>query len=294
MLPRRLILASLLAVSVLTAGCVKDAVSTLGELQRVRTEINKKFGEDVNVHLAQGPSLILTITYINSSLNDKTPAERGQRAEQTAQLVKANYQKIQSVGEIWVVFIRRQTRFGFFHYSEGLDVYGFDKQGQRLALPNRTGNPSGSKSASAVSNEYRYLEATNESDIVLNGLQLEGQPGGNKGLVVLPHFKVSGNVKFQKAVPPAKVSFDIASYSDKEEFEQVTPIAFIADGRTIIKTEGAFEGGNTQFCYLTVAYADFRRMIAAEQLTIKLGAKEYPLTPDQFAGLQNMIAVLKD
>ena len=85
MIPRRIILASIFAVSVVATGCIKDAAKTLGELHGVRGEINKKFGEDVNVHLSQGGSLSLTITFINSALNEKTPAERARRAEETAQ-----------------------------------------------------------------------------------------------------------------------------------------------------------------------------------------------------------------
>lgn len=289
MLPRRIILASVLAVSVLAAGCVKEAARTLGELQGVRSEIYTRFGEDVNVHLGQGVRQVLTITFINSPLNDRTQPERGQRAMETAQVVKANYPRIQSVAEIWVVFIRQQTRLVVFHYSESLDAYGFDKDGQRLRPPV---TPGVKPPSPTFSTGYRYLETTNETDVSADGLQLEGEPGGSKGLVVLAHYKVSGNVKVQKVVPPAKVSFDIASYSDKQEFEQVTPIIFMADGRPIVKTEGTFSGTNTQFCYLTVAYADFRKLVSAQQVTITMGARVYPLTPVQLGELRKMDSLL--
>jgi hypothetical protein len=275
---------------VLASGCIKDAAKTLGELQGVRSEINKKFGEDVNVHLGTGETLTLTITFINSKLNDKTQSERGQRAIETAQLVKANYPRIQSVAEIWVVFLRQKSYFFVFHTSDAFEVYGFDKNGQRLSLPS---GPGVKQRAPTFGTGFRYLPGTNESEVSADGLQLEGEPGGNNGLVVLVHFKVSGNVQVQKANPPAKVSFDIASYSDKEEFEQVTPIEFSADGRTVLKTEGKFESGNTQFCYLTVAYSDFRKLLTAQQVTIKLGAKEYPLTPVQIGELRKMDSVVK-
>lgn len=289
MIPRRIILALLIALSVLTAGC-KEAVKKMGEVQSLAAELSKKFGGDqVFVNLG-GPYQTLTITFINSPLNDKTPVERTKRAEETTQLVKAHYKQIQSLNEIWVVFVRQQTRFVFFHYSEVLEVYGFDKLGQRLSLP---GGPGVKIPSPTFSTGYRYLESTNESDVSADGLQLEGEPGGNKGLVVLVHFKVSGNVRVQKANPPAKVSFDIASYSDKQEFEEVTSIVFLADGRPILKTEGTFSGGNTQFCYLTVAYSDFRKMIAAQQLTIKMGAREYPLTPVQAGELRKMDSLVK-
>lgn len=285
MLSRRIILASILAASVLAAGCVRQAVRTMGELQALNAELAKKFNDQVHVHLAQGANLTLTITFINSALNDKTVAERLARAQETAQIVAAHYARIASVEAIWVAFVREQTRYVVFHYSEGLEVYGFDNNGRRLGAPEPPAD---------VLTGYRYLRETEESEISADGLQLQGTPGGDKGLVVLPHFKVSGNVKVEKAQPPARVFFDIASYSDKQEFEPVTPIVFLADGNPVLKTQGKFEGGNTQFCYLSVAYADFRKMIAAKHLTIQLGAREYPLTPNQFAGLQKMVAVVKE
>src|SRR6476620_7147024 len=104
LLPRRIILASILATSVFAAGCVRQAVRTMGELQTLNAELTKKFGDQIHVHLGEGTKLTLTITFINSALNDKTTADRLARAQETAQLVMAHYARIESVKEIWVAF----------------------------------------------------------------------------------------------------------------------------------------------------------------------------------------------
>ena len=62
----------------------------------------------------------------------------------------------------------------------------------------------------------------------------------------------------------------------------------MADGRPVLQTKGKFSGNDAQFCYLPVPYAAFRKMIAANNLTIKVGAREYSLTPKQFGVVQRM------
>jgi hypothetical protein len=289
MLPRQTLLAVILAVSVFASGCLKQAVKTMSDLQAVHDEITKKFGDAVHINLNDGPRLTITVTFFNSPLNDKTREDRENRAVETAQIVRTRYARSAEVQEVWVAFLREKTRFAVFHYREGLDVFGFDKEGRPLGL-GREDKPSPFSTRASS----RFIESTNESDISVDGLQLEGQPGGNKGLVVLPHFKVAGDVRKGKAKPPKEVAFDFASYSDKQEFAQTTRITFLGDGQPILKTNGTFSGTSTQFCYVVVPYPTFRRMIAASTLTLKLGDKEYPLTPSQLERLQQMTLIVQE
>ncbi|HXQ71580.1 MAG TPA: hypothetical protein VN844_13885, partial [Pyrinomonadaceae bacterium] len=100
MLPR-IFLTAILVSSVVATGC-KQFAKTLGELQTFQAALTKKFGDTVYVNANGGGFEILTITFINSPLNDKSPADRIKRAEETAQFVKANYKLIRSVQEVWV------------------------------------------------------------------------------------------------------------------------------------------------------------------------------------------------
>jgi hypothetical protein len=287
MFPHRLILASLLAACVLTTGCIKDAARSLGELQALNIELRNKFGEDVNVHVGQGASLILTITFINSALNNKTVEERGRRAQQTAQLVRTHYPRIQSVKEIWVGFVRQQRRFVFFHYSEGFEVYGFDNEGRRLALSYNTRNnpPSPAPDARITAG---YAGSSDQTDVSTAAtMQLDGMPGGY-GLTVMPHFQLQGDARKRQAPAPREAAFYFASYSKKPQFSEPAPIEFIADGTPVIEGKATFTGSDAQYCYFTVSYPVFRKLATASEVTIKLGAKKYTLTPEQLELLRKM------
>lgn len=286
MFSRRIFLASALISSLLAAGCIKEVARTLGDLIAVRNELIKKFGDEVSVNVNQGRNrLILNVTFINSALNEKTQAERAKRAEETARIVKTSYSRIQNVNEIWVGFVTQKTQLVVFHTSRVVDFYGFDKDAKALAPPEE---PDVNLQTAST-----YNPRDNESDIATNGLQLEGQPGKD-GVTVLPHFKVTGDVRAEKSRPPKVVSFDFASYSQKPRFDQTVSIAFIGDSEVIVQTEGKFNGSNAQFCYLTVPYPTFKRIIAANELRIKVGEKEYSLASNQLAALQKMDEYVKE
>lgn len=287
MFSRRLLLSSVLISSLLAAGCLKEAAKRLGNLQTLHTELTKKFGDDVHVNLNEGPQLVLTVTFINSALNDKPPQDRFKRAEETAQLVKAKYERIQTVREIWVGFVRMNTRFVVFHRSEALDYYGFDKDAGPLMPPDAS--PGLATETGPIAN---YSSTSNQSDVSIGAIQLEGEPGKD-GVTMMPHFNVPGDVNKKLSPPPKAVSFDFASYAAKARFEQTVPISFIADGKPVLQTEGTFVGNKAQFCYLPVPYPAFKRIIAGGELVVKVGDKVYPLPPSQFDALKEMGAYVK-
>lgn len=257
-------------------------------MKLVHDALTKKFGDSVYVNMNQGgDSMVLNVTFINSALNTKAPEDRFTRAQETANLIRARYPGINNLNAIWIVFVREKTTLILFHEREAIDYYGFDKEAKRLSLPSGL-NSYGVELRTATS----YLDKTNESDISVSGIQLAGIPG-EKGLTVLPHFTVSGDVRAAQSRPPRAVSFDFASYADAEQFGANVPIAFIADGKIVLQTTGTFSvsrfsGTVSEFCYLAVPYPAFRKVIAAKQLTIKLGDKEYPLTSYQFAAVRQM------
>jgi len=78
---RRILLASILASALVATGCLKDVVKeatqTIGELMTVRNALQKRFGDEVSVNVnSNGHQSSLTVTFINSALNDKTRDER--------------------------------------------------------------------------------------------------------------------------------------------------------------------------------------------------------------------------
>ena len=284
-LPHRILLASILISALLTAGC-GEIVSSLNDLGIVQRELTKKFGEEITINANHGPNgLMLMVFFVNSKLNDQTPAERQTRADQTAQIVKASYARMQTVSELWVGFIRKKTRLVVFHHTQVVGMHGFDKNGQPLPHDDpRIAQPPAPDAQVSTG----YDERSDLTDISVSGIQLEGQPG-KFGLTVLPYFKVKGDARgVKRGLPPKVVQLNFASYAEKPKFPQTVLISFVADGKVVHKTEGMFTGTDAQFCYLDVPYPAFRRIVEGKELIIKLGDKEYPLTPSQLGAMQKM------
>lgn len=281
----RIFLAIVLISSVLASACVREVVKTLSEIQTVHTALTKRFGDEVHVNVNEaGQVLVITVSFINSGLNQKTPEERFKRAAEAAKIVKTHYARINSVDTIWVGFVRRQTRMFVFHQTEGIDFYPFDKDAKWIQPPEPTTTSGAGVALETIAN---YSSQENETYVFAYGIQLEGEPGKD-GVTVLPNFKITGNVNVRRAPPPKTVQFDFASYSSTPQFEETVPITFVADGKTVFQAKGTFYGNDAQFCYLPVPYAAFRKIIGARNLQIKLGAKEYQLTPEQFETVKKM------
>lgn len=297
MLSRRIFLASILAAALLATGCLKEAIkeatANLSELATVRSALVKRFGDEVNVYVNHnGGRSVLTVTFINSPLNDKTRDERLKRALEAARVVTMNYSRGKNLDVIWIGFARVKTQFIVFHQSQMFDFFPFEPNGAPIDPAKRTTDYHAS--GGPLDTTVGYMSNTDESDISISGIQLEGEPGG-LGITVLPHFKVQGNAEEQLARPPKDVAFDFASYSEKPRFlTDKTPISFIGGGRVIFQTQAKFNGNDAQFCYVSVPYPAFKKMVEGSDLTIKLGDKEYPLTPRQFAAIQKMHTYLTE
>ena len=279
-LPRCILLASILISALLTAGC-GEIVSNFNEMGIVHAQLTKKFGEKPMIKIEQGPNgLMFVIWFVNSPLNEKSSQERLKRAEEAAQIVKASYSRIQSVSEIWVGFLRQKTRFVVFHHSQIVATHGFDTNAQPLPGPNEPRE----QPQTDVQVSHTYNSSSNETDISVSGIQLEGELGG-LGVTMLPFFKVAGQTGVRKPEPPKTVALNFASYAEKPRFRQVTPMTFVADGKVVYKAEGTFTGNDAQFCYLNIPYKTFRQMVSGKELIVKLGDKAYTLTPSQLGAM---------
>jgi len=292
------ILTTLLLCSLLS-GCsgVGKLGSTLHDLMELRSEVLKKFNEkDVNINIRETERhSAIFITFINSDLNNKTDAERTIRAQETAELVKARYPKIQSIDEIAVMFQRVTTVFLIFHYSEGLDMYGFDNQARLLPQFDRT-RARDEESKSGVSVTYSAIKK--RTDIQTAAMQLDGVPG--RGLTVIPHLEIPVDTSEVTPKPPDKVSFDFASYSPKQRFPNLTKIAFISDNKLVYQTDGQFstsraaDNSLTEFLYLQIPYSAFKKSIEGKAVALRLGEQEFPLTDEQLRSLRKMTQFFKD
>ena len=287
-------LSPILVLSCLFApSCGTNIAKTLRDLVLVRSEIVKKFGDEVNVRVSAGKPATILATFINSALNEKSEEERLKRAQETAEVVKANYGSIKTIDEIWVGFARQTTRYAFFHFTEGLGMYGFDNNAQPL-------QPLEGSSSDEVGSDLwpraNYSAYSRRSDISW-GIQLEGEAGA--GLTMIPHFSVPGDANHIQPKPPAEVGFDFASYAKKQKFPGLTDVLFLADGKIVFHTDGQFSTSKSadnmisEFLYVKVPYRAFRQLTSAAQVTIKLGEHHYQLTSEEIEGLRRMTHYVK-
>ena len=112
---RRIFLATIVASSLFGTACLRDVGKTIGELQALRNALTNRFGDEVYVNLnGASQHLALTLTFINSALNDKSLQERATRAQAAANIVKTSYARAKNLEAIWVVFVRQKTTMVVF------------------------------------------------------------------------------------------------------------------------------------------------------------------------------------
>lgn len=220
--------------SLLVCGCstARDIGKTLGDLTTVRAELIKKFGEqDVNVRVNTFQNQTsISVVYVNSLLNQKTIEERAKRSQETAEIVRQHYPSIKNVSEIWVGFMRVTTRLVVFHWSEMIEIRGFDNEARALRDPRTAPLDPGLPTV-------RYLPNQNKTEISGKSIRLEGT--AEKGVTVIPHFLVAGDVNKIKPKSPDDVTLDFAAFSEKPKFPNVTKSFFSQITRWSIKPKSS-------------------------------------------------------
>ena len=284
----------LLTSCLLASGCskAKDLGNTMGALAKVRAELIKKFGEE-NVNLRLNTSQNRTIVYVmfvNSLLNQKTTELRAKRAQETAEIVRQHYTSIKNVSEIWIGFLRVTTRMVIFQRSEMVDAHGFDNEARVLREP-------GSAPVDSSQPVVRYLASQDQTEISGSNILLEGTP--EKGVTVIPHFLVAGDVNKIKPKPPDEVFLYFAAFSEKPKFPNVTKLVLISDKTIAYQTKGQFSTSKigddmySEFLYLKVPTAAFLKITSGNTIKIRLNEHEYSLTESQILGIQQMSDYLK-
>ena len=130
------------------------------------------------------------------------------------------------------------------------------------------------------------------SPLSSNGIQLEGTP--EKGVTVVPHFSVTGDVNKTRPMPPNEVSLDFAAFSEKPKFPNITKIVFLIDNKVVYLTEGQFSTSKiagdmySEFLYLKVPTAVILKITLGNRVKIRLSEHEYTLTQSQILQIQRM------
>jgi hypothetical protein len=285
---------AVLTSCLLAYGCstAKNLGKTLGDLEMVRAELITKFGEqEVSVRLNSIQNrTTISVVYVNSPLIQKTTEERAKRAQETAESVRQHYPSIKNVSEIWIGFMRVTTRLVIFHWSEMLEAHGFDSEARALRDP-------GTAPSDPSQPLVRYSASQNKTDISSNGIQLEGT--AEKGVILVPHFSVAGDVNKITTKPPDEAGLDFAAFSEKPKFPNLTKLVFVTDNKIVYRTEGQFSTSKitddmySEFLYLKVPTAVFLKISSGSTLKIKLNQHEYKLTESQFLQIQRMSDYLR-
>ncbi|HXM50245.1 MAG TPA: hypothetical protein VN956_20555 [Pyrinomonadaceae bacterium] len=279
--------------ALLSHACL-GGLKSLAGLNALQQRLVNKYHEDVGVQLQN--SRFLIIVFNNSSLNDKDPASRQSRAQETAQFVALNYRDINQIQTIWIRFIASETRLIVFHRSRGIAAFAFDRNGkpftgrQQMSLEPEVTDPR----APVV----RFSSARDETDVSVTRLQLEGDM--NHGIALVPHFVVPGDARQPGAatIPPESAVLDFASYADKPVFTDNPNLEIYCDDRLALKgyahllsANDAGDGGNVaQFLTVQTSFKTFRRIADSRNVRIKLGPRRFDLAPDDINALRALCA----
>ncbi|HEY6803321.1 MAG TPA: hypothetical protein VI306_07065 [Pyrinomonadaceae bacterium] len=295
----------LIIVCLLIGSCTgaKQFGKTLGDLAVVRSELIKRFGEDnVDVRLNSGEGgRTVSVTFMNSPLNESGEEKRRERAQQTVEIVKMYYPDIKAIFYISVNFIRANSILGIFHSTKVVDIYWFDRNAKPITSTDNGGREvpfdDHRDNEDPLEPKVSYTPTRNETEIYLGGVQLEGTP--EKGVLMIPRIMVAGITEKTTPAPPESMSIDFAAFSDKRQFPGVTKITFFADKKSFdfegeFSTSEAADGLTSEFLYLKIPYADFKQIAASEEVTVRVGKKKFALTGQQIHALFSLTRFLKD
>src|SRR5688572_24587989 len=115
------------SLCLLTASCSSNFVKSRSGMNALRQHLIQKYGDQVNLNVHN--SRYLNVAFINSQLNNQDRAKRIERAQDAASFVARNYDDIKSIEQIWISFVATETRYLIIHYTQGIDSFGFDRNG---------------------------------------------------------------------------------------------------------------------------------------------------------------------
>ncbi|HYX31335.1 MAG TPA: hypothetical protein VE863_22560 [Pyrinomonadaceae bacterium] len=268
-------------------------MKNLTQLAKLQKQLIDKYQEkEVNVNLQN--NAYLTISFINSPLNQQDDATRAARAEDVAKFVVKNFPPIRQIQQIWIVFLKSESRFIIFHYSQALGAFSFNNRGELLRRPNVPNVAPDSEDP--LNPSVKFDPRRNETDIGLERVQLDRDP--DHGIAMVPYYTAKGDARgpVRSAAAPSSVTLDFASYAEQPIFSGDSRLEIICDGKTqfagnarlLQPQESGTAAGHAQFLTVEIPFSDFRRMGEAHKTTVRLNAKQFDLNSDAIAALKRM------
>lgn len=288
---------SLIFLVLCAAACVDCSngfVKNFAETGKLQQQLKDKYLEkEIKVSFRDGG--FLTITFVDSPLNQKDKARRAARAGDVAGFVIKNFPSIGKVHGIWIFFMASERRWVVFPSARSVDSFAFNNRGDLFRQPDVTNIAADSEDP--LSPNVTYNPARNETDISLTRIQLAGDLNRG-GIALVPYFTVKGDARgpVKHAAPPSAVVFDFASYADQKAFSADAKLEILCDGksdfsgkaRLLLPKASGSEGSNAQFLTAEIPFYQFFRMAEARHVTVKLDNQQYQLSPEAIAALKRI------
>jgi hypothetical protein len=268
-------------------ACSTETVKSLRDLNRLRQQLIDRYQEqDIS---ANQNSRFLFITFVNSPLNQKNQIDRARRAQDTATFTALNYPAIKGIESIEISFVASESRFFVYRYTRNLGSFLFDRNG--VAEDSRGFKEDPRRPV------LRFNSVRNETDVSITRLQLEGDT--TEGIALVPHFSFKGNVNDANRSAPDSVVFDFASYAARKLFPgdasldiRCDEIVVFSGNAHLLLPDSASQGSTAQFLTAQIPVAQFSQIGKAHQVNLKLGNKNFALSPEDIDALRALISYL--
>ncbi len=114
---------ALTCILIVLAGCSEQHVHAIKEMFALRQKIIKEY-KSANVDVALKNFNSIDVSFINTSFNELTKAERERKAHEIARFVKDAYSRIDDINEISISFVIYK-KYIIVEYTENLDTFSF-------------------------------------------------------------------------------------------------------------------------------------------------------------------------
>ncbi|MDX6575102.1 MAG: hypothetical protein QOE96_1055 [Blastocatellia bacterium] len=286
-MPSRLIRSAFIILMLCLCACSTETVKSLRDLSQLRQQLIDRYHEqDIS---ANQNSRFLFITFVNSPLNQKNQIDRARRAQDTATFTALNYPAIKGIESIEISFVASESRFFVYRYTRNLGSFLFDRNG--VAEDSRGFKEDPRRPV------LRFNSVRNETDVSITRLQLEGDT--TQGIALVPHFSFKGNVNDANRSAPDSVVFDFASYAARKLFPgdasldiRCDEIVVFSGNAHLLLPDSASQGSTAQFLTAQIPVAQFSMIGKAHQVNLKLGNKNFALSPEDIDALRALISYL--
>lgn len=105
-------------------GCDSPIVGTFSDLFKIRAKVQKIITTgDIAVNINNGA--YLSISIINSALNNKTSGDRKTTAEKVAAIAYKNYADREHLKEVFVVFASHERKYLIVDYNSTIETFSY-------------------------------------------------------------------------------------------------------------------------------------------------------------------------